>query len=297
MQHWFSYPTNVDPVAIHLGPLKVHWYGIAYLVAFVLVYLWMSRPAGRARLGLTRDQIQDFLFYALIGVLVGGRTFFVFNDIMSVGAHDPSHSLQAYLSHPIDFIAVWNGGMAFHGGLVGVMVAIWLFVRKHPQLKYMVLGDEIVMMLPIGITLVRLVNFINDELWGDACIPDHPWCLIFPTAQDLDVSVYGHAMYRHPAQLYEAIMDIAVLPVLLILYRTKPKDGVVAWTWFTLYGITRSIAETWRHADFTWMGLTGGQLYALPMILIGIIGIVYCSTRPGPRTEVAAVPDSTPSTT
>ena len=83
MQHWFTYPTNIDPVAIHLGPLKIHWYGIAYLVAFVCVYLWMSRPAGRRRLGLSRDQIQDFLFYALIGVLVGGRTFFVINDIIS----------------------------------------------------------------------------------------------------------------------------------------------------------------------------------------------------------------------
>ncbi len=283
MQHWFSFPTYVDPVAIHLGPLKIHWYGIAYLAAFLCVYLWMSRPAGRARLGLTRDQIQDFLFYALIGVLVGGRTFFVFNDIVS------KHDLALYLSNPINIIAVWNGGMAFHGGLVGVMIAVWLFIRKHPQLKYMVLGDEIVMMLPIGITLVRLVNFINDELWGYVCVPDRAWCIIFPNAQD--------GQYRHPAQLYEAILDIATLPVLLILYRMKPKDGVVAWTWFTCYGITRSIAEIWRQPDFVWMGITGGQLYALPMIAIGIIGIAYCATRPGPRTEVTAIPERTTSTT
>jgi phosphatidylglycerol:prolipoprotein diacylglycerol transferase len=283
MQHWFTFPTYVDPVAIHLGPLKIHWYGIAYLVAFLCVYLWMSRPAGRARLGLNRDQIQDFLFYALIGVLVGGRTFFVINDIIS------KHDLSLYLSNPINFIAVWNGGMAFHGGLVGVMVAVWLFVRKHPHLKYMVLGDEIVMMLPIGITLVRLVNFINDELWGVVCSPDRPWCIVFPATQD--------GLYRHPAQLYEAILDIATLPVLLLVYRTKPKDGVVGWTWFTCYGITRSVAEIWRQSDFTWMGITGGQLYALPMIAIGAIGLVYCATRPGPRTDVAVVAGSSPSTT
>ena len=96
--------------------------------------------------------------------------------------------------------------------------------------------------------------------------------------------------YRHPAQLYEAILDIATLPILLLLYRTKPKDGVVAWTWFLCYGITRSIADIWRHADFTVWGITGGQLYALPMILIGVIGIVYCATRPGPRTEGVEVP-------
>lgn len=275
MQHWFTYPTNIDPVAIHLGPLKIHWYGIAYLVGFVCVYLWMARPAGRRRLGLTKEQIQDFLFYALIGVLVGGRTFFVINDIIS------KHDLSLYLSNPINFIAVWNGGMAFHGGLVGVIVAIALFLRKHPGLRFRVLGDEVVMMLPIGITLVRLVNFINDELWGHVCDPDRPWCMV-----PKDVVTWGTS-YRHPAQLYEAVLDILTLPVLLILYRLKPKDGVVGWTWFTIYGITRSLAEMWRHADFVWMGITGGQLYALPMIVIGAIGIVYCATRPGPRTEVA----------
>lgn len=278
MQHWFTYPSNLDPVAIHLGPLKVHWYGIAYLVAFICVYLWMSRPAGRRRLGLTKEQVQDFLFYALIGVLVGGRTFFVINDIIS------KHDLSLYLSNPINFIAVWNGGMAFHGGLVGVIVAIVLFLRKHPGLTFRVLADEVVMMLPLGIFLVRLVNFVNDELWGDICNPDHPWCMV-----PKDTTVWT-AAYRHPAQMYEAILDILTLPILLLVYRMKPKDGVVAWTWFTIYGVTRSIAEIWRQADFMWMGITGGQLYALPMIVIGIIGILYCATRPQPRTEVREVP-------
>jgi len=275
MQHWFTYPTNIDPVAIHLWRLQIHWYGIAYLVAFACVYLWLSRPAGRARLGLTREQIQDFLFYALIGVLVGGRTFFVINDIIS------KHDLSFYTSNPINFIAVWNGGMAFHGGLVGVLVAIALFVRKHPGLKFTVLGDEVVVMLPLGIALVRVVNFINDELWGDVCNPDHPWCMI-----PKDTGVW-QGYYRHPAQLYEAILDLLTLPIVLLVYKLKPKDGVVAWTWFTLYGITRSIAEIWRQADFTWMGLTGGQLYAIPMIVIGIAAIVYCMQRPGARTDAA----------
>ncbi len=276
MHHWFEYPTNIDPVAIHLGPIGIHWYGIAYLVSFICVYFWLSRPAGRRRLGLTKEQVQDFLFYALIGVLVGGRTFFVINDIIS------KHDLSFYVSNPINFVAVWNGGMAFHGGLIGVLVAIALFVRKHPGLKYMVLGDEVVMMLPVGITLVRIVNFINDELWGNICYPDRPWCTV-----PKDTSIWG-VDPRHPAQLYEAILDILTLPILLIVYRLKPKDGVVGWTWFALYGITRSLAELWRQADFTWMGLTGGQLYALPMIVVGVAGIVYCATRPGRRTEETA---------
>ena len=131
-------------------------------------------PRRAAPDGPDQGQIQDFLFYALIGVLIGGRTFFVIDDIIS------KHDASFYFSNPINFIAVWNGGMAFHGGLIGVMVAIWLFVRQHPGLKYVVVGDEVVMMLPIGIALVRIVNFINDELWGDVCRPDHPWCLAFP---------------------------------------------------------------------------------------------------------------------
>lgn len=271
MSHWFTYPTNIDPIALHLGPINIHWYGIAYLAGFVCVYLWMSRPAGRKRLGLTSEQIQDFLFYALIGVLVGGRTFFVFNDIIS------KHDLSLYVSNPINIIAVWNGGMAFHGGMVGVIVGILLFIRKHPGLTYTILGDEVVMLLPIGIFLTRIVNFINDELWGDICRPDRPWCLQFPTAPD-------PLAYRHPAQIYEAILDILTLPILLYLYKRKPNDGVVAWSWFTIYGVTRSVAELWRHADFRWMGITGGQLYALPMIVIGLI-MVFHYSRHGQHTD------------
>ena len=279
MQHWFTYPTNVDPIAIHLGPVGIHWYGISYLIGFVAVGLWMARAAGRKRLGLTAEQIQDFLFYALVGVMVGGRLFFVFNDIVS------KHDLSYYTSSPLNIIAVWQGGMAFHGGLVGVAVAVALFVRKHPGLFYTVLADELVMLLPIGIALTRVVNFVNDELWGDICNPDHPWCMI---PKDNGAG-WGGALYRHPVQIYEALMDIATLPILLWLYKRKPADGVVAWTWFFIYGITRSIAECFRQADFTFLGITGGQLYALPMIVIGAYGIWFCVKR-GRRTDETIPP-------
>jgi len=280
MQHWFTYPTNVDPVAIHLGSFGIHWYGISYLVGFIAVGLWMARPAGRRRLGLTTDAIQDFLFYALIGVLVGGRLFFVFNDIVS---HWGAGQLAYYTHNPINIIAVWQGGMAFHGGLVGVIVAVALFIRKHPGLTFSVLGDEIVMLLPVGIALTRIVNFVNNELWGNVCNPDHPWCMI-PKAD----GQWGMA-YRHPVQIYEALMDIAVLPIIFLLYKRKPADGVVAWTWFTLYGITRSVAEAFRQPDFHIGAITGGQLYALPMIAIGIVMVVVCA-RKGIHTEVAPFP-------
>jgi phosphatidylglycerol:prolipoprotein diacylglycerol transferase len=269
--HWFNYP-NIDPIAFHIGPIGVHWYGLSYLLGFICVYLWMSRPAGRRRLGLTSDQIQDFLVYALIGVLIGGRVLFVIADIIT------QHNFDQYLAHPINFIAVWQGGMAFHGALVGVIIAIILFLRKHRGLDFNVLADEVVVLLPIGIACTRVVNFINNELQGKLCNPDAPYCVQFP----------GLPGYRYPSQIFEGILDIIVLPVLLVLYRKRPFDGVVAWTWFLYYGITRSIAEIWREPGFVVGGLSGGQLVAIPQIFIGIALLVW-SIRRARRTDVREV--------
>lgn len=269
--HWFVYP-NIDPIAFHLGPLAVHWYGLSYLFGFICVFLWMVRPAGRRRLGLTSDQVQDFLIYALIGVLIGGRILFVIADIIT------QHNFADYLANPIDFIAIWKGGMAFHGALIGVIVAMWLFLRRHPGLSFNVLADEIVVLLPLGIATTRIVNFINDELWGRICDPDQPWCVRFPAAPTDD--------YRHPSQLYEALLDIAIVPVLLYLTTRRLPDGVVAWTWFTYYGITRTVAELWREPGFMVFGLTGGQLVALPMVFIGA-AFLYNAIRNGKRTDVS----------
>src|SRR5262249_19375707 len=139
--------------------------------------------------------IQDFLVYALAGVLLGGRSFFVLADILS------HHNADFYFGSPrnwINLIAVWNGGMGFFGGLIGVIVALALFLRKHPGLKFNVLADEVVVMLPVGIALTRLVNFINDELVGNVCDPDRPWCMQFPHYEG----------FRYPSQIFEALMDI-----------------------------------------------------------------------------------------
>jgi phosphatidylglycerol:prolipoprotein diacylglycerol transferase len=268
VNHWFVYP-NIDPIAFRLGPVAVHWYGLSYLFGFICVFLWMNRPAGRRRRGFTSDQIQDFLVYALIGVLIGGRVGFVIADVIT------NHNLGDYLSHPLNFIAIWKGGMAFHGALVGVIVAIVLFLRKHPGLSFGVLGDEVVPLLSIGIFTTRIVNFINDELPGKICDPNNPWCLVFP----------GHGQnYRYPSQIFEAVLDILTLPIVLLVYRSRPPDGVVAWTWFTIYGITRSVAEIWREPGFTVLGLDGGQFVAVLQIFIGI-ALVVRAYRRGTRTE------------
>ncbi|HEX3466138.1 MAG TPA: prolipoprotein diacylglyceryl transferase [Candidatus Elarobacter sp.] len=269
MSHWFSYP-NIDPIAFRIGPVAVHWYGLSYLLGFVCVYIWMSRPEGRRRLGLTSDQIQDFLVYALVGVLAGGRIGFVIADVIT------RHNFNEYLANPVNFIAIWQGGMAFHGALVGVILAILIFLRKHPGLTFGVLGDEVVPLLSIGIFTTRLVNFINDELPGKLCIPDHPYCILFPNPQ------YSQG-YRYPSQIFEAILDILTLPVVLIIYRMHPPPGVVAWSWFTIYGVTRTIAEIWREPGFTVLGLDGGQFVAVVQIFVGI-GMIWYSYRRAART-------------
>jgi phosphatidylglycerol:prolipoprotein diacylglycerol transferase len=274
VHHWFTYP-NWSPIAFHVGRFAVHWYGISYLIGFLAVYVWLSRSQALRRLGLSREQVQDFIFYAVIGVLIGGRILY---DIADMIAH---HDAATYLAHPINFIAVWNGGMAFHGGLAGVLIAMWLFIRKHHKPRFTVLADEVVVLIPIGIALTRVVNFINDELWGIVCKPDRPWCMV-----PGDTVTWG-TQYRHPAQLYEGVLDFATLPVLLLLYRTKPRNGVVGATWFLLYGITRTVAEIWRARGIPFMGLHGGQLLSVPMIVIGIFFVWYFATRGVPQEQTA----------
>jgi len=181
----------------------------------------------------------------------------------------------------INLIAVWNGGMGFFGGLIGVIVAIALFVRRHPGLSFTVLADEVVVMLPIGLALTRIVNFINDELWGNVCVPDRPYCIKFPVVDG----------YRYPSQVFEAMLDIAVLPIVYVIYKRRPPDGVTAWIWFALYGVTRSIAEVWRQTDLAVGPFTGGQLLALPMIAIGSALAIYFARR-NRRTDVAPVAEA-----
>jgi phosphatidylglycerol:prolipoprotein diacylglycerol transferase len=280
VQHWFTYP-NIDPVAFRLGPLAIHWYGLSYLVGFLAVGLWMARPAGRKRLGLTAEQVQDFLVYALGGVLIGGRLFFVLADIVT--KHTASQYFGDMPRSLINIVAVWNGGMGFYGGLIGVIVAIALFIRRHPQVRFTVMADETVVLLPIGLALTRIVNFINDELVGNVCNPDRPYCIKFPSAP---------TDYRYPSQIFESILDILVLPIMLLLYRRRPPDGVVAWTWFTLYGVTRSLAEIWRQTDLAVGPFTGGQLFSLAMIAIGVV-MIWRSVRAGRRTD-ASLPSPAP---
>jgi phosphatidylglycerol:prolipoprotein diacylglycerol transferase len=248
-----------DPVALQLGPLAVHWYGLTYLLAFSLFFmlgrLRVKQPQFAQR-GWTERDVEDILFYGVLGVVLGGRLGFVL-------FYQWSH----YLSHPLEIFAVWKGGMSFHGGLLGVVAAMALFakVRGRPMWE---VTDLIAPCVPTGLAAGRLGNFINGELWGRAADPSLPWAMVFPQS---------HTDFaRHPSQLYQMLMEGLLLFILLWLYARKPRGlGQVSGVFLIGYGIFRFIAEFFREPDkipgVLWLGLSMGQWLSVPMVALGIV--------------------------
>ena len=258
-----------DPVAISLGPLQIHWYGLTYLVAFGL-FLFLG--ARRARLpwfaeaGWTRRDVEDLLFWGVLGVIVGGRVGYAL-------FYKPGQ----YLANPLEILMVWKGGMSFHGGLVGVIVALALFARKLKRPFWQV-ADLVAPCVPTGLASGRVGNFINGELWGRAADPSLPWAMVFPQS--------GSALARHPSQVYQFLMEGLLLFVLLWWYGSKQRaPGQVAAAFLTGYGVFRFIAEYFREPD-SFLGLLAGgmsmgQWLCLPMIAAGVALWVWCGKRAG----------------
>ncbi|MFG6413683.1 prolipoprotein diacylglyceryl transferase [Roseateles sp. DC23W] len=259
-----------DPIALRLGPLAIHWYGVTYLIAFGL-FLWLAsrrvRMPQHAAVGWTRQDVDDVLFYGVLGVVVGGRLGYCF-------FYKPDY----YLHHLAEVFAVWKGGMSFHGGLLGVLFALWVFGRKRSRSFFQV-SDLIAPCVPTGIMAVRLGNFINGELWGRQAPPDLPWAMIFPQAND--------GLARHPSQLYQAAGEGLLLFVILWLYARKPRaTGQISGVFMMGYGAFRFIAEYFREPD-DFLGLRAlnwsqGQWLSLPMVLVGL-GIFVWATRRNER--------------
>jgi phosphatidylglycerol:prolipoprotein diacylglycerol transferase len=256
------YP-QIDPVAFQIGRLAVRWYGLMYLLGFVAAYFLIRHLARLRKMPLTGEDLSDLLFYCMLGVILGGRLGYVF-----------FYDAGFYLHNPLKILVVWQGGMSFHGGLAGVVLAGGYFCWKKGK-PWKLTGDILATAATIGLGLGRLGNFINGELWGRDT--DVPWGMIFPGAGPLP---------RHPSQLYEAALEGVVLfSVLYLLHRRKVSPGVPLFSFLMLYGLFRLFVELFRepdlHLGFLWGMVTMGQLLSIPMILAGLGGLVWCRRNRG----------------
>ena len=257
---------NFDPVAFALGPVKVHWYGLMYLVAFALGW-WLGRVRARdAWRGWSRDDVGDVLFYGALGAVAGGRLGYMF-----------FYDFDRLLADPLSLFMVWRGGMSFHGGLLGVIVAMWWFARSRGR-GFFEVADFIAPLVPPGLAAGRLGNFINGRLWGSPS--DLPWAMVFPDP-------LAGAVPRHPSQLYEALLEGVVLFAVLWWFTRRPRPAMAASGVFLIgYGAARTLVEFVRVPDahlgylaFGWV--TMGQVLTLPMIVAGIGLVAMAVVRSG----------------
>ena len=254
---------QIDPVAIHLGPLAVHWYGLMYLLGFIL-FLWLGKRRIRQieRPGWNDTMIDDLLFYGVLGVVLGGR-------MGEVLFYQPGY----YFSHPLEIFAIWKGGMSFHGGFLGVLLAMAIFARIR-KFSWFQLMDFIAPLVPLGLGAGRVGNFINSELWGRPT--DLPWGMVFPNVDSLP---------RHPSQLYEFALEGLLLFALLWIYSSKPRPaGAVSGLFLIGYGSFRFLGEFARTPDEGIFGLMSygvsmGQWLSLPMMLVGVGMMVWAHRK------------------
>jgi phosphatidylglycerol:prolipoprotein diacylglycerol transferase len=257
---------NLNPVLVHLGPLQVHWYGVMYALSFIVGYYLICYLARKRGVSLDRDGVAELTAYLVAGVLFGGRLGYVL-----------FYNLPYYLHHLAQIVAVWDGGMSFHGGLIGVTLAGLLFSRKT-GIPFWNLAELVVPVAPLGLFLGRLGNFINGELWGRPS--NVPWAMIFPRASLVD----GKMVPRLPSQLYEAILEGLVLFSILWIMAQRPRPkGIIFGTFLALYGLFRCFVEFFRQPDpqLGYIGgvITIGQILSIPMSLIGIAVIAWALCR------------------
>jgi len=256
------YP-QIDPVALAIGPLKIHWYGLMYLIGIGAAWLILSRRLNRFDPTWTKEKLSDLVFWVAMGVIVGGRLGYVL-----------FYDLSAYIANPLLIFEVWKGGMAFHGGLIGVMLATWWFGKRNNKSFFQIM-DFIAPVVPIGLGAGRIGNFINAELWGKAS--DVPWAMIFPTDPQ--------QLARHPSQLYQFALEGLALFLILWLYSRKPRPTNAVSGMFALFYVNfRFILEFVRVPDaqlgylaFGWV--TMGQILCIPMIVGGLLLIWWAYHR------------------
>lgn len=256
-----QYP-HIDPVAFHLGPIHVHWYGLMYLFGFIAAYLLALYRGKRQKRPWTTQQVADLIFYLALGVIIGGRTgYMLFYD------------WEGLIARPLSYFAIWDGGMSFHGGLIGVILAMMGYAH-YIKRRFWEVGDFVAPLVPIGLGLGRLGNFINGELWGRAS--DLPWSMVFPT---------GGPLPRHPSQLYEFLLEGVILFIILWLFSSKLRPrGAVSGLFLLVYGVFRFLVEFVREPDpqlgfVAWQWMTRGQELCIPMIIAGLVLLIFAYKR------------------
>lgn len=255
-----------DPIALSLGPVAVHWYGLMYLLGFLAFWqLGRLRARQDAWRGFTEDDVERLLFWGVLGVILGGRLGYCL-------FYQPAY----YLAHPLAILQTWNGGMSAHGGLLGVLV-VMLFFGRSKGVGFWRVADFVSPLVPLGLFFGRIGNFINGELWGRSVSADLPWAMIFPQAMD-------GGMPRHPSQLYEAGLEGLALFVVLWLYSRRSRPVARTAALFAMgYGIARIVCECFREPDaflgLQALGLSRGQWLTVPLLLLGVFVWVVAGRR------------------
>lgn len=268
---------GLDPVALQLGPLSIKWYSLSYLAGIFLAYWLLLKMLARTGAPMTRRDVDDLLFYGMLGVILGGRLGYVL-------FYKPS-----MLATPLEVLKLWDGGMSLHGGMLGLMAAIWYLAYKQ-KLSFLRICDYVACTVPFGLFFGRLANFVNGELWGRPT--DVSWAIIFPQS--------GTADPRHPSQLYEAGMEgllmFAIMTILFWKTDARLKTGLLVGVAAVWYGISRFVIENFRepdaHLGILKTGLTMGQTLTVPMVVIGLWLVLTASRRPVVVTAPAVTDES-----
>lgn len=258
------YAPQFDPVAFSIGPLSVRWYGLMYLLGFAVFLLLGRLRTRQSWRGMTAGELEDLLFYGVVGVILGGRLGFCL-------FYQPGW----YLAHPLDVFKIWQGGMSAHGGILGSIAAMLLFCRRRGK-SFWSTADFVAPLVAPGLMFGRIGNFINGELWGRAADLGLPWAMIFPQS--------GSLIARHPSQLYEALLEGVLLFAVVWLYSARPRTrGTVGAVFCMGYGLVRFIVEYFREPDsflgLGALGLSRGQWLSIPVFLVGLAAFVYCTLR------------------
>jgi len=254
-----------DPVVVAVGPLAIRWYALAYIAGLLIAWRLARRLVLWSPVVATPEQVDDFLTWATLGVVIGGRMGYVL-------FYQPGF----FFENPLKIFALWQGGMSFHGGMLGVVVGLFVFCYQQ-KINVLGFGDRVAVVVPIGLGLGRIANFINGELWGREAPADLPWAMIFPNAGMVP---------RHPSQIYQALMEGLILTIIMAVAVRRDcireRAGTLAGIFLIGYGIARIIGEFFRQPDaflgFLFAGATMGQLLSLPMVIIGL-GLVWRAQR------------------